>query len=481
MIDYLFKSALCLAILLAVYHLFLQNEKMHKFNRFFLLASLVLGLTIPLITLNVPNQPLPDITLPTIINNNYIADQLPAIAAHGQPNPTTQTISLFSVMLFIYCAGVLVLLARFINNLGRILAVVSHNPKIEIEQGVVVLLKEKVLPHTFLKYIFFNEEEYLSQNIDGELFTHEATHAVQKHSFDILLIEILQLIFWFNPVFILYKKAIQLNHEFLADEAVIQTCNNVSAYQQLLLSKMMFSQPVKLSSNLTYSLTKKRMTMMKKTTPKSRAMMKKLALTPLFAMLILLFSDKATALTNIKSSINHLVKKEVKAITHDSLKDGYYKDASIKYKDKNGNYIIKKYDEMTAEEKKNVPLPMFTPPGQKPPTEALLDAWKSSERYGIWVDGKQVANRDLSNYKASDFNFYWMSALQKGAQHYATRRFQIDLYSPAYYDAVYKKYDSKPGKMFVVFKTPNGRPYTQCVVSFESFSGKDIQALGGKE
>src|SRR5690606_39609713 len=62
--------------------------------------------------------------------------------------------------------------------------------------------------------------EYENNQIDQELFVHEKAHITQKHSLDILFIEALQILFWFNPLIYLYKKAMKLNHEFLADQKV---------------------------------------------------------------------------------------------------------------------------------------------------------------------------------------------------------------------------------------------------------------------
>ena len=152
------------------------------------------------------------------------------------------------------------------RNILKIISKINSNTKIDYKNAKLVLLKEKVLPHTFLNYIFINEIDYNNRKIEEELFSHELTHVTQKHTFDILFIEILKTIFWFNPIFIFYKKAIQLNHEFLADEKVVKLYNNIPFYQNLFLSKANENQPFYLASNLNYLLTKKRLIMMTKTT-----------------------------------------------------------------------------------------------------------------------------------------------------------------------------------------------------------------------
>lgn len=99
------------------------------------------------------------------------------------------------------------------------------------------------------------KSDYENQKNEQELFTHELTHVIQKHTFDVLILEILQIIFWINPVFILLKKAAQLNHEFLADERVINQHKNTIQYQHLYLNSAAWKNDYYLASNLNYSLT----------------------------------------------------------------------------------------------------------------------------------------------------------------------------------------------------------------------------------
>lgn len=140
----------------------------------------------------------------------------------------------------------------------------------------MVLLDEKVLPHSFLNYVFVSRQEYEAGRIDNELFIHEKAHITQKHSLDILFAEFLQMVFWFNPIIYLYKKAIRLNHEFLADQTVNQACGEVAYYQRLLLQKATGKSLIPIASNLNYSVTKKRFMMMTKHTPTIRLVSKSL-------------------------------------------------------------------------------------------------------------------------------------------------------------------------------------------------------------
>jgi hypothetical protein len=186
----------------------------------------------------------------------------------------------------LYAVVTIILAVRFISNIIKISSKMNSNTPIAYRNAKLILVPEKTLPHTFLNTIFINETEYNNRKIEAELYTHELTHVVQKHTLDILFIEILKTLFWFNPIFIFYKKAIQLNHEFLADEKVVTSYNNVPFYQSLLLSKANVNQPFYLASNLNYLITKKRLIMMSKTTSKNISILKKIAIAPVLAVLL---------------------------------------------------------------------------------------------------------------------------------------------------------------------------------------------------
>jgi beta-lactamase regulating signal transducer with metallopeptidase domain len=322
MIDFIIKSTLSLALLYVVYILMLEREKMHQFNRFYLLFGLLFSLIIPFITFEI-----------------YVESRVAVANTVVQPMPFSnaiiaeQTDYLPVILWSIYLIVTVGLLTRFANNLIKIRRKINSNPSEKLQNATLILLNEKVLPHTFLNYIFINRNDYENRKIEEELYTHEQTHVRQKHTLDILFIEILKTIFWFNPLLILYKKTIQLNHEFLADENVVQSYNNVPFYQNLLLEKASWNKTFYLASNLNYLVTKKRLIMMTKTTSQSRALLKKLALVPILTGTIFISCseivtekqsdekfvvstwDNAKALSSERSSTN---KTEVEVIEVDS-------------------------------------------------------------------------------------------------------------------------------------------------------------------
>ncbi|UPT71696.1 MAG: hypothetical protein M0D53_05015 [Flavobacterium sp. JAD_PAG50586_2] len=284
MIDFLIKSSICLTTFLVFYYLILEREKTHQFNRFYLLLSIVISFILPFLTFEI-------IKIIPAVEEVQTITSIPVAF-----ETTTETIDYTPLVLWsIYGLITFVFLIRFGKNIWKLVSKSKSNPIVKYKNAELVLVDEKTLPHTFLNSIFINSEDYNQRNIEDELYTHELVHVNQKHTLDILFIELLKSIFWFNPILIFYKKAIQLNHEFLADGKVVESHNNVPFYQSLLLQKGNGHQTIYLASNLNYLVTKKRLIMMTKNTPKTIAALKKVAVIPILAGLIYFFCVEIVA------------------------------------------------------------------------------------------------------------------------------------------------------------------------------------------
>jgi beta-lactamase regulating signal transducer with metallopeptidase domain len=434
MIDFLIKSTIPLLVFLAAYHLLLEKEKMHKFNRFYLLISIVFSLVIPFITIEV----IEEISMP-IAQNNAIQINQGSIAYVEETN------YLPIILWSIYGLITFFLSIRFIRNILKITSRIKSNTKTDYKSANLVLLKEKVLPHTFLNNIFINETDFNNQKIEAELFSHELTHVTQKHTFDVLFIEILKTIFWFNPVFIFYKKAIQLNHEFLADEKVVTSYDNVPFYQNLLLSKANSIPTYYLTSNLNYSLTKKRLIMMAKTTSKTKAILKKIALIPFILGLVFFLCFKTIAQ---ESNAIVKVQSDTKEKPTMDRRDEYYAGVRIIFKDCSKKIIVdKQYEELNAEEKdKYLPDYVPTPFIEKSPSKNEFTDFKNAAKYSIWIDGKHYPNSELSKYSASDFVYFSGSSVKNNARSKKfPQPFQYHFYTKIYFDKNLKNSWKKHG------------------------------------
>lgn len=280
---YFLKSAACLGILFLFYKLLLEKENMHVFKRCYLLSAVILSLIIPFITF----------TTYTEATSEAALQILEPLSASNSAAPADQTPSLLPAILWtIYGIGVVIFSFIFLKNLNSIILKIRRNPKLQ-ESGVTkVLLQEEVTPHTFWDYIFLNKTRFEQRAIPQEVFEHEQAHARQKHSLDILFLEILQIILWFYPLIYFVKKAVKLNHEFLADHAVLKKGRNRAAYQETLLLFSSNDLQNQLVNPINYSIIKKRFTVMKTKTSKEIVWVKSFLLLPLLAVLVIGFSTK---------------------------------------------------------------------------------------------------------------------------------------------------------------------------------------------
>lgn len=288
MINYLLKSGILLLVFYAVYKLWLENEKMFRFNRIYLLGSLVFSFVIPLQLISIASG----------FSNKIGFIQLEELVIQKN-NENVEMISIndfvFVLIGVVYAFIVLMLTIRFVLNLYSFYKRIKNN-QVEFIQGEkIVLIEQPILPHSFWKSIFINKNEFEKGKIPSELIAHEKAHLDQKHTLDILFIEVLQIVFWFNPLLVFYKKAIKLNHEFLADEAVNKQFGSVKSYQNLLLDFASHKNTVALASNINYLITKKRLLMMTKKESPIKIVLKVFSVGLVYALLLFVFSTKATA------------------------------------------------------------------------------------------------------------------------------------------------------------------------------------------
>lgn len=283
LINYIIRSSISLAILYLFFIALLDYERMHKFNRFYLIASLVFSFVVPFLTFP---ELVPSASIINVLDVTGLQDPGPHSQTANIHNESQLNIGLFITAIYFLVAAIL--LFRFISNLIRLKISKSRQPSTIYKGYKIVFVDEPVLPYSFLSTIYLNSVEFKEGRIPGELLSHEISHITQRHSYDIIFIEMLKVLFWFNPILILFKKAIMLNHEFLADEEVTTHNNNAKSYINILLNIAFRNNNSYLASSFNYSFTKKRLLMMTKNKLSKTAILKKIAVIPLFLGLGLL-------------------------------------------------------------------------------------------------------------------------------------------------------------------------------------------------
>jgi len=275
MITYVIKSSLSLIILFGLYWFLLRREKIFVFNRFFLISSVIFSLIVPFISVpvNLQTLPIPDHQIPSfeyLINETAVTDNIIQISSgiQGQFASDEETqFNIAAILIILYFTGLMLFLVRFLRNIILLKKSASSCDKRYIDGFKLVLTSEKVSPCCFFSNIYLNRDDYLNGKIDNDLLDHELEHIKQFHTVDILIIELVKIFYWFNPVLILYDRAIRLNHEYLADNRVINGKSDLNNYMNKLLNIITGRNNMSLTSGSFHSSTKQRLLMMVK--PKS--------------------------------------------------------------------------------------------------------------------------------------------------------------------------------------------------------------------
>lgn len=400
MIDFFLKSTISLCILLIAYHLFLEKEKMFRFNRFFLLISLVFSIVVPFISFGIQKE-IPIVHENAIPFKGITANAFPILTIEKENTIIEEQIDYWIPLSWaVYVIITIILSFRFIRNIYIITSKAKVSNVVEYKNTRVVLLSENILPYTFWNTIYVSQKDFENREIEQELFTHEIAHVKQKHTIDVIFVEILKTVFWFNPLFIFYKKAIQLNHEFLADENVIAAHRDLSFYQNLLLNKISVSQPVLLTSNLNFLATKKRLVMMTKITTKSKAIITKLVLLSLFVGLVLMLCIQFYP-SDVNASRSEILK--------DKRRDYIYSGIRIIVDNQKENRKINElYDNLDTKTKRKYigaySTPLIT---RKTPTESEFENWKNSNEYVIILNDKKIMyNDNLEQLKRKEIVYF---------------------------------------------------------------------------
>ena len=282
MIAYLVSLSICWSVCYLLYRLLLEKETFFQFNRVFLLGSFILGLMIPMF--EVPaiwssQAPLPELILPTITATEIT---LPALTVQAESNPA----GFLPWIFYLYFAGVLLSGIRLGYGAWQLRKVYKKGEKIRKKDYTLVLTDSIHLPFSFLNLLFWSKDLELSPEDHHQIRRHEEAHIFQKHSLDILFIEILAVFLWFHPLVYAYRKSLRNVHEFLADDHVLQQ-TQPQVYGHLLLRQTTSGHHLALAHSFFPSPLKQRIKMMTKTKSKNRAQLKYLLALPIFLGLLI--------------------------------------------------------------------------------------------------------------------------------------------------------------------------------------------------
>ncbi len=285
-ITFLIKASAGIILFYLVYWFFLRKETYHNANRWFLLIALFSSVLLPIF-------PVHYTLLMEQRNNTNLFDTIPDTFKHipavtGQDTVAGSFNWQQAVFLFYFIGAAIILLRLLTQTIILVHLMIKY--RIKSMDGVRIVENEKYgLPFSFFKVVFINPKYHKQENLP-EILAHEKVHIRENHWFDLLFIELLTVIFWFNPFIWFFERSIKQNHEYLADKGVLAQGHQVGRYQALLINQLMGMQIIGVTNNLNFGLNTNRLKMMTKTKTSRFSGIKFLWALPAIALLLFAFS-----------------------------------------------------------------------------------------------------------------------------------------------------------------------------------------------
>ena len=286
-LQYDLKVAVLVAAFYMFYRLLLSRETFHRVNRAVLLLTAVASFLLPLCVVTVHKTVVLS-QAPTAL----VTADLGAVSIAETETPLWQT-AVFAV----FVAGALVTLGHTLVGIVKVWRLISHSEQHREADGVVVCVTDRdVPPFSFYRYIVLSRSDYGTPPLEGQgmvaILAHERGHIRERHTLDLLLVDTLTALQWFNPAMWMLRQDLRAIHEYEADAAVLSQGINMRQYQYLLIQKAVAACGYSVANGITHSTLKNRINMMlnnKKTTRAS--WLKLLAMLPIVGTALVLNAE----------------------------------------------------------------------------------------------------------------------------------------------------------------------------------------------
>ena len=209
------------------YYIALRNTALHYFNRFFLLATMMISLTLPLLHLKWD--------APALARTVAVGNLLNNLSARTFRDPNFA----WSVERLLLTAWAVISLFLFSVLLAKMYKILSLKRKYVTQKRKGYLFIGTDLPEapfSFFNYLFWKNDISPEEVLGKKIVLHELTHIRQGHSYDKLFSQVVTCLFWMNPFYWIIQKELNMIHEFISDENSIQDRDTASFAQMLLLS-----------------------------------------------------------------------------------------------------------------------------------------------------------------------------------------------------------------------------------------------------
>jgi hypothetical protein len=331
MMYYALKSALLLTLLYGGFSALLSRETFHCFNRITLLGIVLLSLVLPAVHITT-STPAPIVLEQYWEEKAMAEEQVPAVEespAHTTVVSVTPQASADNPLKekdfweSLYIIGIAVALVRFIHRSILLTRSLQGGLRISDKQGNTVIIKDgEFPPFSFMHWICISVGDY--ERHRRSILTHEQAHARLGHSWDALLLELLQVVQWFNPFAWLLGRELRAVHEYEADEAVICQGTDAKQYQQLLVIKAVGNRLQPFANTLNRGSLKQRINMMQQQKSNRWRMLRATFAVPMAALALVAFATPEVKTDEVQQAVlSDESKPLVEYKTHEKWGKGY--------------------------------------------------------------------------------------------------------------------------------------------------------------
>lgn len=280
---YIFKVSICIIVFYTFYFVVLRKCTFFLLNRLYLILGLILSFVIPALNFSIfksqSNSTFSTMIQPFLIDPEYVLFQPQNLSDYV----TTTDYSI--ILSIIYFGGISFLFFRILFSIMRIIRIRNNSEIFQLGHKEIIKTDSNQ-PFSFFNMIFLPKD-----GTNQLIIEHELVHVKQCHWCDLILIEIVSVLLWFNPFVILYKKSLKLQHEYLADASVVKDKNRIESYLNCMLTHIQVMNYNGMTSQFYCKTIKNRIIMITKNKTSNKYLGTYLFMLPLICFMLFVFSD----------------------------------------------------------------------------------------------------------------------------------------------------------------------------------------------
>ena len=250
------KVAVALLVFYLFYRFLLKKETFHRFNRVVLVGTAVLSFLLPLCIITIRKPAVRGVLVMEMTEE--MRELAPVVSAEDM-FPSLPV--LLAIVLF--WAGAAFVLIRVIVSILSISKIIRQGELVREEDRCKIVVTDRDIdPFSWMRYIVLSRKDWEGNH--APILLHEKAHIGYRHSVELLLVDLLSVLQWFNPAIWMLRADLRELHEYEADDAVLRAGMDIKEYQYLLIRKAVGKSGYSVANSFNHSILKNRITMMSK-------------------------------------------------------------------------------------------------------------------------------------------------------------------------------------------------------------------------